>query len=63
MGYGFTCDDCGTEHPNDLPAFVGEVREQWFKTTDLGGIVADMGYSPGETLTLCGDCTLDTLDS
>jgi len=62
MGYGFTCDGCGDEHPDGLPAFMGEIRESWFKTTELGGVLADMGYSPGQTITLCGDCLYNLVE-
>lgn len=67
MGYGFTCDvqsaeACQGEHPHDLPAFMGEVRETWFKTTQLGGHLADLGYSPGQTITFCGPCLLELLE-
>ena len=60
MGYTHECDVCG-EGFDSLPAFVGEVREAWFKTTALGGILADEGYSPGETITFCGECIVDLL--
>lgn len=63
MPYTFTCDGaCGDRH-EELPAFMGEIRESWFKTTEPGGILADMGYAPGQTITLCGGCLLDLLDS
>ena len=60
MGYTYTCDSCDASRES-LPAFVGELREQWFKTTELGGYLADEGYSPGETITFCGECIVDHL--
>lgn len=62
MGYTFTCDGPCGKHRDELPAFMGEIRESWFKTTTEGGILADMGYSPGQTITLCGECLLDLLE-
>lgn len=55
MGYTYSCDDCGDDH-DSLPAFMGEIRETWFKTTEIGGYLADEGYSPGQTITICGPC-------
>lgn len=63
MPYGFTCDgNCGEEYDDQLPAFMGDIRESWFKTTRIGGRIADLGYSPGQTITLCGSCLLDLLE-
>lgn len=62
MGYTFTCDGCD-EHQDTLPAFMGELRESWFKTSEIGGHLADMGYSPGQTVTFCGPCIFDILAS
>lgn len=63
MGYGYTCEDCGEDFPDEDPALMGQLHERWFKTTDLGGLVAErFGYSPEETLTLCGPCLLDLLE-
>lgn len=61
MAYGFTCDDCGAEYEEALPAFMGELRESWFKTSEQGGLLAGAGYSPGQTVTFCGDCITELL--
>ena len=62
MTYAFDCDGtCDNPRHDGLPAFMGEIRESWFKTTELGGLVAEMGYSPGQTITLCGTCLLELL--
>jgi hypothetical protein len=63
MGYGYTCEDCGGDYPDEDPALMGQLHERWFKTTDRGGLVAErFGLSPEETLTLCGPCLLDLLE-
>jgi hypothetical protein len=61
MGYGYTCEECSESFPDEDPALMAQIHEGWFKTTQLGGIVADRGYSPEQTLTLCGPCLLDLL--
>jgi hypothetical protein len=53
MGYTFTCDDChrGFDH---APPFMGELSERFLKTADSP--LVDH-YQPGETVTLCRDCS------
>lgn len=61
MGYGFTCNQCDTDHPDADPAFMGQLHERWFMTSTEGGMLADHGHSPEQTITLCADCTIDLL--
>lgn len=68
MGYDYTCDGelgqhCRGSVTGEMPAFMGEIREQWFETTQLGGELAQAQdqYGPGYTVTLCGPCLLDLL--
>jgi len=60
MTYTFECDRCGNDY-EQLPAFMGEVRERWFKTTELGGLLADAGYTPASTVTICGPCIYESI--
>lgn len=60
MAYTYECDDCGDAY-DDLPAFMGELREAWFKTSELGGLLAEAGYAPGQTVTFCPRCIYETL--
>lgn len=62
MTYTYQCDDCGAEGLESPPALMGEFSESWFKTTPEGGHVSELGFDPGDIVTLCGDCTLDLLD-
>lgn len=63
MGYGYTCDDCGSTHADGDPAFMGRIHERWFKTSDLGGAIAEeYQLTPEDTITLCPDCLLVLLD-
>lgn len=62
MGYGYTCESCGGDYPDEDPALMGQVHERWFKTTELGGVIADrFQLTPEETLTLCGPCLIALL--
>jgi len=54
MGYTFTCDDCRTQYDR-APAFMGEFRESWIKTTDHP-LAEHPGVTPGATFTLCAGC-------
>lgn len=63
MGYGYTCNDCGADFPEEDPALMAQLHERWFKTTDLGGIIAErFQLTPEDTLTLCGPCLIDLLE-
>jgi len=55
VGYQFECDDCG-ERYGHMPAFMGEFRESFLEATKHGGLFADAGYRPGQTITLCAPC-------
>lgn len=57
MGYTFTCDDCGNHYDN-APAFMGEFRESWLKTSDSP--LTQM-YQPGQTVTFCRGCMEERL--
>lgn len=59
MGYTFDCDRCG--EPGKMPALVCEFREDWFKTSELGGQLATAHYEPSDMVTFCGACTLTIL--
>lgn len=61
MGYGFTCDRCGAEHPDASPVLMGQLHEPRFKTGRIGGILADHGFSPEQTITFCADCVKEIL--
>ena len=60
MGYTFNCDDCGRGY-NRSPAFMGEFRESFLEATEAGGVFADAGYRPGQTVTICAECMEDVL--
>lgn len=53
MGYTFTCDECGRQYDH-APAFMGEFRESFLKTSDSP--LTEV-YQPGQTVTVCRDCT------
>lgn len=53
MGYTFTCDDCRRGF-DSAPPFMGEFSERFLKTADSP--LVDK-YQPGETVTLCRDCS------
>lgn len=55
MGYDYTCDDCGHGYGGP-PPFMGEFRESFLEATEAGGLFAEAGYRPGQTVTLCADC-------
>lgn len=57
MGYTFTCDQCNTQH-NRSPAFMGEFRESFLKTSDSPLVEA---YQPGQTVTICQHCMETTV--
>lgn len=61
MGYGYTCNRCDDDCPDDSPALMGQLHERWFMTSDRGGILAEEGLSHEETITICPDCALDIL--
>lgn len=52
MGYTFNCDGCETSYGH-APAFMGEFRESFLKTSDSPLVTF---YQPGETVTLCREC-------
>ena len=57
MGYTFNCDRCNTRY-DYAPAFMGEFRETFLKTSD-SPLVHEFGI--GETVTLCRRCCEDQL--
>lgn len=63
MPYVYNCDGyCGADEQrhNDRPALTAEFNEQWFKTAEEAGLVANE-YDPGDLVTLCGPCTRQLL--
>jgi len=52
MGYTFTCDWCDNSY-NRAPPFMGELSEQFLKTSDSP---LTEKYQPGQTVTFCRDC-------
>jgi len=57
MGYTFTCDSCA-EGYDHAPAFMGEFRESFLKTSDSP---LTQVYQPGQTITLCRGCMQEIL--
>lgn len=57
MGYTFNCDDCGNRYDR-APAFMGEFRETFLKTSDSPLVER---FDVGQTITLCHPCCEDTL--
>ena len=55
MGYTHNCDACHTRYDR-APAFMGEFRETFLKTTPAGGRLAER-FDVGQTITLCADCS------
>jgi len=55
MGYTFVCDHCERRFDRS-PAFMGEFRESFLKTSD--SFLTDK-YQPGQTLTVCRECSED----
>lgn len=54
MGYTFRCDGPCGEGYDRSPAFMGEIRESFIKTSP--SVLAQM-FDPGETVTICDDCS------
>jgi len=52
MGYTFNCDFCGDRY-NRAPAFMGEFRESFLKTSDSPLVER---FEPGQTVTVCRGC-------
>jgi hypothetical protein len=61
MGYGFTCDACGSVQADADPALMGQIHEGWFRTSDLAGHLAAEQIMPNQTITFCAECTLNQL--
>lgn len=61
MGYVASCDSCGSRC-SPAPALLCQFNPEFFRTSSLGGVLADMGYQEGDTVTLCGDCATTTLE-
>lgn len=55
MGYVHNCDACG-ERYDCAPAFMGEFRESFLKSTPAGGRLSEH-YDIGQTVTMCADCS------
>jgi len=53
MGYTFNCDVC-EERYDRAPAFMGEFRESFLKTSPS---TLTQLFQPGETATICRDCS------
>ena len=53
MGYTFNCDVC-EERYDRAPAFMGEFRESFLKTSPS---TLTQLFSPGETATICRECS------
>lgn len=63
MGYGYTCEVCGADYPDEDPALMGRLHERWFKTSELGGLIAEQhGLTPEDTVTLCPVCLQELLE-
>jgi hypothetical protein len=59
MVYVYNCDGwCNgdDQRHNERPAFTAEFNEQWFRTAQSAGRVAQH-FDEGDLVTLCGDCT------
>ncbi|AFZ74545.1 hypothetical protein [Natronobacterium gregoryi] len=52
MGYTFNCDVCEDRYDH-APAFMGEFREQFLKTSPS---TLTQLFQPGETATICQEC-------
>lgn len=60
MGYNATCDgNCGKTV--EAPLLLGQFNPEAVRTTQIGGVLSNMGYSEGDTITLCPECTLEVL--
>jgi len=57
MGYTFVCDDCDKRF-SKAPAFMGEFRESFLKTSD--SMLTEL-FRPGQTVTICRSCMEDRL--
>ncbi|QLG63096.1 hypothetical protein [Halorarum salinum] len=55
MGYVFNCDGCGARKDH-APPFMGEFNETFLKTSAHGFAEE---FSPGQTVTLCADCSME----
>jgi len=53
MGYTFNCDCCEDRYDR-APAFMGEFRESFLKTSPS---TLTQLFQPGETVTLCRECS------
>lgn len=62
MGYSATCDKCNSVC-KPAPGLLAQFSPQFFRTSQYGGMLSDMGYSEGDTVTLCGECTYRLLMS
>ena len=60
MGYEATCNKCDSKC-KPAPGLLGQFSPQFFRTTQYGGMLSDMGFDEGMTVTLCGECTYDLL--
>lgn len=57
MGYTFNCDAC-RERYDRAPAFMGEFRETFIKTSDSPLVQV---FDIGQTITICRDCCEEVL--
>lgn len=60
MGYTAQCDaeDC---NERCSPMLLAQFSPEKMRTSQAGGFLSDNGYSEGDTVTLCEDCTLQLL--
>lgn len=62
MTYQYECDGfCDADPVDERPALTAEFSEQFIKATAEGGYVTDAGYSEGDLITLCPECTVRLL--
>jgi len=63
MTYLYECDGfCEHEGPyQGRPALTCEFNEDWYESTPYGDQLRQLGYEPGDLVTLCGECTRQLL--
>ena len=61
MGYNATCDASGCNRAVETPLLLGQFNPDAIRTMHAGGLLSNMGYSEGDTITLCDNCTLELL--
>lgn len=67
MTYIYACDaqlveGCdGDPNHDQRPMLTGEFNEFLYNNTPIGDQLAQLGYTVGDLVTLCPDCTLELL--